>query len=168
MSIKTDNRSIALRALSAFQAFEEEYMRQEQAANAEMAKHLLNAVQQAGLELGTQGLKRCMLYVSGQMVKDGGKKGEQSNGTDHQADKPDGEGKKKDGDTAKKFGLPQAYLRLYEQMAQFVGIDPGSFQYYILAGADCNAIAELEARLAFFLLCLKRLAATACVENNIK
>jgi hypothetical protein len=141
MSIKTDNRSIALRALSAFQAFEEKYIRQEQAANAEMAKHLLNAVQQTGLKLGTQGLRRCMLYVSGQISKE-----KEGNG----------------------FDLPQAYLLLYKQMARFAGKDEAGFQYYILTEADCNAIAEQEARLAFFLLCLKRLAATACVENNIK
>lgn len=139
MSIKTDNRSIALKALEAFQAFETKYLKQGQ-AEAEKAKHLLNAVQQASLKLGTQGLRRCMLYVSGQMAKD-------------QAEEAG-----KEQDSKKAFNLPQAYLWLYKQMAQFAEKDEACFQHYLLVKAEAATIAVLEARLAFFLRALKGLA----------
>lgn len=153
MSIKTDNRSIALKALEAFQAFETKYLKQGQ-ADAEKAKHLLNAVQQASLKLGTQGLRRCMLYVSGQMAKD---KAEET------AQEPDGSasteaqaGKKQD--SKKAFNLAQAYFWLYGQMAQFAGQGEAGFQHYLLVKAEAADIAVLEARLAFFLRALKGLA----------
>ncbi|MEQ8704125.1 MAG: hypothetical protein RIC19_09415 [Phaeodactylibacter sp.] len=131
MSIKTDNRGIALQALEAFQAFEKKYMDQGQ-TDAEKVKHLLNAVQQVSLKLGAQGLRRCMLYMSGQMSK-----GKEENG----------------------FDLAKAYSWLYGQMAYYDDKEKKSYQYHILCIAKESNLAKSEARLGFFLLCLKRLAA---------
>lgn len=140
MSIKTDNRSIALQSLKSFQAFEREYIQQGQ-TDAEKVKHLLNAVQQASLKLGSQGLRRCMLYISGQMSK---------------------EGKENNGD----FNLAKAYTWLYCQMAQFSEKPEGSFQYYVLNGDESETLTVLETRLGFFFLCLKRIAAAAHDEKR--
>lgn len=143
MSIKTDNRSIALQSLTSFQSFERKYIQQGQ-TDAEKVKHLLNAVQQASLKLGSQGLRRCMLYISGQMSK---------------------ECKEDNGD----FNLAKAYTWLYSQMAQFSGKheDEDSFQYYVLNGGDeSEPLTILETRIGFFFLCLKRIAASAYEENS--
>lgn len=141
MSIRTDNRSIALQSLKSFQAFEREYIQQGQ-TDAEKVKHLLNAVQQASLKLGSQGLRRCMLYISGQMSK---------------------ECKENNGD----FNLAKAYTWLYCQMAQFSGKHEDSFQYYVLNGGDeSEPLTILETRLGFFFLCLKRIAAATYDEKR--
>ncbi len=140
MSIKTDNRSIALQSLASFQSFERVYFQSAQ-TDAEKVKHLLNAVQQASLKLGTQGLRRCMLYISGQMSKES-----EENTED--------------------FNLSKAYTWLYDQMAQFSGKPKDSFQYDVLNGNDQEALTVLENRLGFFFLSLKRIAEAAYEENS--
>ena len=129
MSISTANRTIALQALAAFEkalvAFESA-----KSEKKEKVKEYSNAVQKAMLLLGTQGLKRMVLYISSQMGKDEGKN-----------------------DDDKK-----AWRRLYDHMAEFSGLAPEIFQYKIVYELTKEQIALKEESIAFFLLCLKRLA----------
>ncbi len=135
MSISTANRTIALQALAAFEkalaAFESA-----KSEKKEKVKDYRNAVQKAMLLLGTQGLKRMVLYISSQMGKDEGK--------------------------------TKAWRLLYDHLAEFSGMAPEIFQYKIVYELTKEQIALREEDIAFFLLCLKRLANAKWVEmgNN--
>lgn len=126
MSISTANRTIALKALAAFEsAFESAKFEKK-----EKIKDYINAVQKAMLLLGTQGLKRMVLYISSQMGKDD--------------DKSENEQK--------------AWRHLYNQLADFSGTGREAFQYKIVFELTKEQAALREEDIAFFLLCLKRLA----------
>ena len=138
MSISTANRTIALQALAAFEkalaAFESA-----KSEKKEKVKDYGNAVQKAMLLLGTQGLKRMVLYISSQMGKDD--------------DKSENEQK--------------AWRLLYNQMADFFGTGREAFQYKIVsAGLTKEQAALKEEDIAFFLLCLKRLANAKLTEQE--
>lgn len=128
MSISNSNRTIALNALAAFESVKSE--------KKEKVKDYRNAVQKAMLLLGTQGLKRMVLYISSQMGKDD--------------DKSENEKK--------------AWRLLYDQLAHFSGIDKEAFQYKIVSEFTKEQAALREEDIAFLLLCLKRLANAKLTE----
>ena len=137
MSISTANRTIALQALAAFEkalvAFESA-----KSEKKEKVKEYSNAVQKAMLLLGTQGLKRMVLYISSQMGKDEGK------------------------DEKEK----KAWELLYGHLASFTDIAVGTFQYEIVFELKKEQAALKEESFAFFLLCLKRLVNGKLTEQE--
>ncbi|MCB9052481.1 MAG: hypothetical protein H6556_23855 [Lewinellaceae bacterium] len=127
MSINTKNRMIALDALKLFERIPEKRL-----------KDYRNAVQKAMLLLGTQGLKRMVLYISSQMGKDEGK------------------------DEKEK----KAWELLYGHLASFTDIAVGTFQYEIVFELKKEQAALKEESFAFFLLCLKRLVNGKLTEQE--
>ena len=127
MSINTKNRTIALEALKLFERIPEKRL-----------KDYRNAVQKAMLLLGTQGLKRMVLYISSQMGKDEGK------------------------DEKEK----KAWELLYGHLASFTDIAVGTFQYEIVFELKKEQAALKEESFAFFLLCLKRLVNGKLTEQE--
>ena len=127
MSINTKNRMIALDALKLFERIPEKRL-----------KDYRNAVQKAMLLLGTQGLKRMVLYISSQMGKDEGK------------------------DEKEK----KAWELLYGHLASFTDIAVGTFQYEIVFELNKEQAALKEESFAFFLLCLKRLVNGKLTEQE--
>ena len=132
MSILTDNRTLALQAHQAFA----DIPQQEEAV-----KYYLNAVQQALLKLETQGMRRCMLYITSQM------------------------GKKQD--EADSFTAAKAYSCLYRHLLtlDMAGNSRDAFQYRVLITMTESEVALLAARTSFFLLCLKRLASAPTSQS---
>ncbi len=128
MSIGTHNREVALKAF--------EYFQRDIAGKD--PKSYLNAVQKALLLLGSQGLRRTVLYLTAQMGKEG----------------KDNEGS--GGNTSITSG--QAYEYLYAHLAEFSGRTRDRFQYEVLCKYSKEILASKEPQVAFFLLCLKRLA----------
>ena len=133
MSIKTANRTIALEALKLFERVPEEKL-----------KDYRNAVQKPIPLMGPQGLKRMVLYLSPQMGKE----------------KEDGDEEKKvnDKNKADTNNTGNAWQLLYNHLACFSGIGKETFQYKIVLELDEEQAALKEESIAFFLLCLKRLA----------
>ena len=127
MSINTKNRMIALDALKLFERIPEKRL-----------KDYRNAVQKAMLLLGTQGLKRMVLYISSQMGKDEGK------------------------DEKEK----KAWELLYGHLASFTDIAVGTFQYEVVFELKKEQAALKEESFAFFLLCLKRLVNGKLTEQE--
>ncbi len=125
MSIATHNRQIALKALELFKQDLED----------KDPKPYLNAVQKAMLLLGSQGLRRTVLYITAQMSKDD--KAESSNGT---------------------LTSSTAYNLLYRHLATWMKKEEEQLQYHILKGCNEEHLAQIEPEAAYFLLCLKRLA----------
>ncbi|MDX1909428.1 MAG: hypothetical protein SF053_20480 [Bacteroidia bacterium] len=137
MSILTDNRNLALQAYTAFADIPQQK---------EAVKHYLNAVQQTLLKLETQGMRRCMLYITSQM----GKKQLGDNKSNESICQPSS------------FSAPDAYSYLYRHLSN-VDTAAGSmdtFQYRVLKTMTEGEVALFAARVSFFLLCLKRLAST--------
>lgn len=100
------------------------------------AKFYLNAVQQALLKLETQGLRRSLLYITSQM----GKKTQKEFCAETES-----------------FSAAKAYHCLYHHLADMAGEDAKTFSYQVLRRSE-EDIVLLSSRVAFFLLCLKRLA----------
>lgn len=121
MSIAIENRDIALMALTAIEKVPNKE---------EKVKEYLNAVQKAMLLLGTQGLKRMVLYITSQMSKED----------------------KKEEDNKKAWG------HLYEHLAGFLNEPSESFQYNLVMAYSKEKVTLIEEKVGFFLLCLKRLA----------
>ena len=147
MSIMTDNKAMAIQAYEAFT--NASWEKNGSADDKKIAvKNYLNAVQQALLKLETQGLRRCILYITSQMGKE-----------------PDAyslriyQSLSRNVDEHSQMGKePDAYSLLYEQLSEIAEEKKEAFQYKVLANFDAPKIALLSARVSFFLLCLKRLA----------
>ena len=154
MSISTANRTIALQALAAFEkalsAFESA-----KSEKKEKVKDYGNAVQKAMLLLGTQSLKRMVLYISSQMGKEKKADGDEENKINAK-------------DKAGEGNHVNAWRCLYDQLAHFSGIDEEIFQYKIVSELTKEQTALKEEDIAFFLLCLKRLANAKWAEMETK
>lgn len=135
MSIANHHREVALKAF--------DYFRKDIAGKD--PKPYLNAVQKALLLLGSQGLRRTVLYIAAQMSKED--KGNEGMGNDAP------------------ITSSKAYQYLYNHLAEFSGSDPSQFQYEVLCQDSKEAIAWKEPEIALFLQCLKHLAES---YRNIK
>lgn len=154
MSISTANRTIALQALAAFEKALAVFESAKSEKEEKLLKDYCNAVQKAMLLLGTQGLKRMVLYISSQMGKEKKEmKGENDANTK---------------DKASAYANDNTWRCLYDQLALFSGIDEETFQYEIVSELTKEQAAIKEEDIAFFLLCLKRLANAkwAEIETN--
>jgi hypothetical protein len=136
MSILTENRSLALQAYKAFESIPK---------GEKEAKHYLNTVQQAMLKLETQGLRRCILYITSQM----GKKAQNVNGQE-------------DGSN---FSVKDAYSLLYDHLADVAQKQRDTFQYEVLRTMPQSEIVLHVGRISFFLLCMKRLVSSTRTTN---
>jgi CRISPR/Cas system CMR-associated protein Cmr5 small subunit len=128
MSIGTHNREVALKAF--------EYFQRDIAGKD--PKPYLNAAQKALLLLGSQGLRRTILYITAQMDKED-KKSEASGN-----DAP--------------FTNQNAYKYLYTHLAEFSGRTRDRFQYEVLCQYSKETIAQQEPQIALFLRYVKHLA----------
>lgn len=156
MSISTANRTIALQALAAFEKALAVFESAKSEKEEKLLKDYCNAVQKAMLLLGTQGLKRMVLYISSQMGKD--KKAEEEE--EEEEEKTNAKDKAGEGNHA------NAWRLLYNQLADFSDISEEIFQYKVVSELTKEQAALKEEDIAFFLLCLKRLANAKWTETE--